>query len=117
MGAALSVSSTQGIAQDHDHDHEAQANGGAYDFQFTVGEGARKRYIPVDCGLLGNQGALTPEFIKQMGVWGHLEAIDKRMGNANDASKIFAFKQHLKPHGITEDKIDKAAAYCIDHDL
>lgn len=118
MGAALSFSASQGHAQDDNHHHD-DANSkvsSAYDFQFTVGEGGRKRYIPVDCSLLDN-GALTPEFIKQMGVWGHLDALDDRMENANDAQKIFAFKQHLKPHGISEDKINKVAAHCIEHDL
>ncbi|MGH1375286.1 MAG: hypothetical protein ACRBCK_02965 [Alphaproteobacteria bacterium] len=114
----LALSSVGGAqAQDHDHDHEHENHRSEktqeHEFQFTVGKGAIKRYIPIDCDLLGEDGRLTSSFVKQMGVWGHLDRIEERMSpNASDAAKIFAFQQHLKPHGIPKEKIEKAAEYC-----
>ncbi len=115
----LSLSSASGFADDHDHSHHkghgAQDSHSA-EFQFKIGSGSMERFIPVDCDLLGKNGKLTSDFIKNMGVWGHLDGIEKRMGpDASEAAKIFAFKQHLKPHGISEEKIDKAANHCREH--
>ncbi len=115
----LSLSSANGLAKDHDHTHhdghDVQDNHNA-EFQFKIGSGSMKRFIPVDCDLLGKDGKLTSDFIKNMGVWGHLEGIEKRMGsNVSEAAKIFTFKQHLKPHGISGETIDKAADHCREH--
>ncbi len=114
LSVFLTLASVNGAtAQDHDHDDHGVERTSAHEFQFTVGKGATKRYIPVDCDLLDENGDLTSAFVKQMGVWGHLDRIEEYMKpNASEAAKIFAFQQHLKPHGIPKEKIEKAAEYC-----
>lgn len=117
IGAALALAAGNAVADDHDHSHKDQASQNVQsEFQFPIGEGARKRFIPVDCDLL-DQGKITPDFIKAMGIWGHLDQLENRMLGANDEQKIQVFKKHLNAHGLSDDKIDKAAQYCLDHYL
>ena len=104
--------------QHHDHSQSNTKNTDGYEFQFSVGKGATKRYIPVDCHLLGKNGKLTSSFVKQMGVWGHLDGVERRMRvDASEAQKIFAFTQHLRPHGVSKEKIEKAVEHCKENYL
>ncbi len=61
--------------------------------------------IPIDCSLLEENGSKTIEFIKQFGVWGHIE---------NEHS-IDAAQQHLRLHGIQQQDIEKIQKYCIEN--
>lgn len=118
LSVFLALAPVAGNADDHQHDAPIAQKTSAHEFQFSVGEGAQKRFIPVDCQLLGNNGALSAAFVKQIDIYGHLDSIEQRMGaNATEAQKIFTFKQHLRAHQIMPEKVDKAAQHCRDNYL
>lgn len=114
LSVLLALSTADTLAQDnHDHGKPATKTP-AHEFQFKTFGG---HYVPVDCDLLGKDGALTSAFVKQMDLWRHLDDIEKRMGNVTEAQKIDAFEQHLQAHGITPEKIEKAATHCRENHL
>lgn len=61
--------------------------------------------VPVDCDLLGPNGERTLEFVKQFGIWGHIE---------NETSIDRALR-HLSLHGLDEERINNVQRYCIEN--
>lgn len=91
---------------------EAAADEG-YEFQKKLERGFGEVYIPIDCDKLGEADEITPEFVKQMGIWGHLENIERRLGpDATDDEKISAFKEDLRRHGVDDAIIEETAEIC-----
>lgn len=78
-----------------------------FTLQGAFGGQATKVNIPVDCDLLGPAGQKTLDFVKQFGVWGHIER----------EADIESAERHLRIHGITPERIETVRQYCIEHYL
>ena len=63
--------------------------------------------IPIDCDLLGPNGQKTLDFVKQFGIWGHVQ----------HETDIDRAERHLRIHGITPTHIENVRQYCIAHYL
>lgn len=100
--------------------HGADALSEEPEFQFPLKHGNQTVYIPVDCDCLDENGDITSEFVKKMGVWGHLDHVDHQLDRkenetgieVTDEQRIDAYIQHLKAHGLRPEKIDKAVKHC-----
>ena len=90
---------------------EPRNNGPEFNATFTLqgalGGGETQVNIPIDCDLLGPNGQKTLEFVKQFGIWGHIE-------HENDIGHA---ERHLRIHGITPERIEVVRAHCIENYL
>ena len=100
--------------------HGADAQAEEAEFQFPLKHGDHTVYIPVDCDCLDETGEVTPQFVKKMGIWGHLDHVDRQLERKEtetgvtitDEQRIDAYIQHLSAHGLKPEKIEKAATHC-----
>ncbi len=100
--------------------HGMDAHAEEAEFQFPLKNGNHTVYIPVDCDSLDENGEITPKFVKQMGIWGHLSHVDYQLDlkerasgiKVTDEQRIDAYIQHLNAHGLKPEKINKAVDHC-----
>lgn len=111
----LALSPVAGLGDDTPQNTERLGTKPGAEFHFNVKHGNHVQKIPVDCDLLAQNGELTPEFVKNMDVWGHLGPMDAQSkGKYSDEQRLFVFKSHMRSHGILPQTVDAAAQHCRD---
>ncbi|MGH1456595.1 MAG: hypothetical protein ACRBDI_07430 [Alphaproteobacteria bacterium] len=120
LSAAAQGVGAQGHNHDHDHDAHAQNNTGV-EFQLPIVKGGAK-VVPVDCDLLDQNGRVTPEFVKRMGVESHFARIDHLIEmkerqtsvEVSDKERLKQYIDHIGAHGLTRERIEIGAQHCRD---
>ncbi len=91
------------------------------EFNAKIKRGFSNVTIPIDCDLLGLNGEKTSEFVKSMGIWGHMDNVERdlhrRISSPTEQQKIAAFQKDLNLHGVTEEKVDNIARHCAENYL
>ena len=113
LAMALTVSSQEALAD-------------RPDFQLPVERGDKSKVVNVHCDRLNENGEITPEFVKAMGIESHfsyidykIDAYEQKTGNeVSDEKRAQLYLDHLNGHNhareLTMERIEVGAKHCRD---
>lgn len=107
FAAAVSTAASPALADQH----HAEAGQAEFNARFSLpnptGGAPTDIVVPIDCDLLGQDGAKTLDFIRQFDIWGHL-------AHERDIARA---ELHLRSHGITPERVERVRQHCVNEFL